>query len=108
MSTDARRGQDLWSRLTRGASLLDCRNAAGSLRPEHVENRLGWFESGDRRKVAVVVTSDGRRVHVPIDPTGLADVSLLEILLSIPGLGGLLGLITGSRRDRGTRRDERR
>jgi len=47
-------------------------------------------------------------VHVPIEPTGLADVSLLEILLSIPGLGGLLGLITGSRRDRGTRRDERR
>jgi len=69
---------------------------------------LGWFESGDRRKVAVVVTSDGRRVHVPIDPTGLADVSLLEILLSIPGLGGLLGLITGSRRDRGIRRNERR
>ena len=108
MSAEARRGQDLWSRLTRGASLLDCRNVAGSLRPEHVETRLGWFESGDRRKVAVVVTSDGRRVHVPIDPTGLADVSLLEILLSIPGLGGLLGLITGSRRDRGTRRDERR
>jgi hypothetical protein len=69
---------------------------------------LGWFESGYRRKVAVVITSDGRRVHVPIDPTGLADVSLLEILLSSPGLGGLLGLITGSRRDRGTRRNERR
>jgi hypothetical protein len=69
---------------------------------------LGWFESGDRRKVAVVITSDGRRVHVPIEPTGLADVSLLDVLLSIPGLGGLLGLITGSRRDRGTRRGERR
>jgi hypothetical protein len=69
---------------------------------------LGWFESGHRRKVAVVVTSDGRRVHVPIEPTGLADVSLLDILHSLPGLGGLLELITGSRRDRGTRRNERR
>jgi hypothetical protein len=69
---------------------------------------LGWFESGARRKVAVVITTDGRRVHVPIDPTGLGDVSLLDILRSLPGLDGLLGLITGSRRDRGTRRDERR
>jgi hypothetical protein len=68
---------------------------------------LGWFESGDRRKVAVVVTSDGRRVHVPIDPAP-DFVSLLDLLLSLPGLGGLLELITGSRRDRGTRRDERR
>ena len=39
-----------------------------SLWPSYVETRLGWFGSGDRRKVAVVVTSDGRRVHVPIDP----------------------------------------
>jgi hypothetical protein len=69
---------------------------------------LGWFETGARRKVAVVITTDGRRVHVPIDPAGLADVSLLDLLRSLPGLDGLLGLITGSRRDRGTRRDERR
>jgi hypothetical protein len=69
---------------------------------------LGWFDSGDRRQVAIVITRDGRQVHVPIDPVGLADVSLLDLLRSIPGLGGLLGLITGSRRDRGTRRDERR
>ena len=68
---------------------------------------MGWFNRGDRRAVAVVVTSDGRRVHVPIDPTGLADVSLLDILRSLPGLDSLLGLITGSRRDRGTRRGER-
>jgi hypothetical protein len=53
------------------------------------------------------MTSDGRRVHVPIEPAGLFDVSLLEILRSLPGLDGLLGLITGSRRDRGTRRNER-
>jgi hypothetical protein len=91
-------------RLTRRRSLLDCRHAAGSL-PLLLETRLGWFGSGDRRKVAVVVTSDGRRLHLPIDP---ADVSLLDILRSLPGLDGLLGLITGSRRDRGTRRNERR
>ena len=108
MSTEARRGQDLWSRLTRGASLLDCRNVAGSLWQEHVETRLGWFESGDRRKVAIVITADGRRIHVPIEPARLIDVSLLDLIRSLPGLDSLLGLITGSRRDRGTRRDERR
>jgi hypothetical protein len=84
--------------------MLDCRHVAVSLSTRSQETALAWF-TGDRRKVAVVVTSDGRRVHVPVDP---ADVSLLDLLLSIPGLGGLLGLITGSRRDRGTRRDERR
>jgi hypothetical protein len=73
-----------------------------------VEIRLGWFDSEDRRKVAVVATTDGRRIHVPVDPSGLGDVSLLDLLHSLPGLGGLLGLITGSRRDRGTRMDERR
>ena len=92
-------------RLTARRTMLDCRHVAVFLSTRSQETALAWFGSGDRRKVAVVVTSDGRRVHVPIDP---ADVSLLDLLLSIPGLGGLLGLITGSRRDRGTRRDERR
>jgi hypothetical protein len=73
----------------------------------YVETRLGFFDAGSRRKVAVVVTSDGRRVHVPIEPERL-DVALLDLLRSLPGLDSLLGLITGSRRDRGTRRDERR
>jgi hypothetical protein len=71
------------------------------------EASLGRFDRQDRRQVAVVVTTDGRRVHVPIEPAGFADVSLLELLRSIPGLDGLLGLISGSRRDRGTRRNER-
>jgi hypothetical protein len=71
------------------------------------EASLGRFDRQDRRQVAVVITTDGRRVHVPIEPVGLADVSLLELLRSIPGLDGLLGLISGSRRDRGTRRNER-
>jgi hypothetical protein len=68
---------------------------------------MGWFDREDRRAVAVVVTTDGRRVHIPLDPTGLAGVSLLDLLRSLPGLDGLLGLITGSRRDRGSRRGER-
>jgi hypothetical protein len=60
----------------------------------------------DRRAVAVVVTADGRRVQMPIEPDGL-DVALRSLLDSLRlGLAGLLGLITGSRRDRGTR-DER-
>jgi len=69
---------------------------------------LGLFDRQDRRPVAVVVTTDGRRVHVPIEPDGLADVSLLALLRSLPGLGGLLELIIGPRREnRGTRRDKR-
>jgi len=69
---------------------------------------LGQFDRQDRRQVAVVVTADGRRVHVPVEPTGLADVSLLALLRSLLGLDGLLGLITGSRRENGgTRRSER-
>jgi hypothetical protein len=64
------------------------------------------FNGQDRRHVAVVVTSDGRRVSVPMN-SGL-DVSLIEILRSLLGLDGLLGLITGSRRENGgTRRDGR-
>ena len=73
-----------------------------------LEASLGRFDRQDRRLVAVVVTTDGRRVHVPIEPNGLSDVSLLELLRSLPGLDGLLGLITGSRRENGgTRRNER-
>jgi hypothetical protein len=69
---------------------------------------LGQFDRQDRRRVAVVVTTDGRRVHVPVGPDPLSDVSLLSLLRSLPGLGGLLELITGSRRENGgTRRDER-
>jgi hypothetical protein len=64
------------------------------------------FNGQNRRHVAVVVTSDGRRVTVPLN-SGL-DVSLIEILRSLLGLDGLLGLITGSRRENGgTRRDGR-
>jgi len=69
---------------------------------------LGRFDRQDRRQVAVVITTDGRRIHMPIEPAGLSDVSLLELLRSLPGLDGLLELITGSRRENGgTRRNGR-
>jgi hypothetical protein len=60
----------------------------------------------DRRHVAVVVTSDGRRVQMPLD-SGLSDLSLQGLVRSLLlGLEGLVGLlITGSRRENGgTRR----
>jgi len=69
---------------------------------------LGFFDGKDRRHVAVRITSDGRRVPMPID-SGLVDVSPISIIRSLlVGLGGLLGLITDSRRENGgTRRDRR-
>jgi hypothetical protein len=70
---------------------------------------LGLFHGRDRRHVAVLVTGDGRRVTVPVRDAGLIDVSLLGLLRSLLlGLDGLIGLITGSRRENGgTRRTER-
>ncbi len=71
---------------------------------------LGFFENRDRRAVAVVVTTDGRRVTVPTRDLQLG-VSPLDLLRSLLlGLEGLLGLlITGSRRENGgTRRIGRR
>jgi hypothetical protein len=68
---------------------------------------VALFGGQDRRRVAVVITTDGRRVQMPLEPRRF-DVSLLALLRSLGlGLEGLLGLlITGSRReDRGTRRN---
>jgi len=71
---------------------------------------LGLFDGRNRRHVAVVVTTDGRRVQMPLNGSGLDDTSPLGLLRSLlVGLEGLLGLlITGSRRENGgTRRDGR-
>jgi hypothetical protein len=67
---------------------------------------LGFFDRKDRRPVVVLVTSDGRRVNVPLDELEAASgqVTLRSLLLS---LLGLLGLITGSRQEPGGRRTER-
>jgi len=71
---------------------------------------LGLFDGHNRRHVAIVVRTDGRRVQVPMNDTGLSDGSLLSLLRSLlVGLDGLVGLlITGSRRENGgTRRNGR-
>ncbi|MGH2513489.1 MAG: hypothetical protein ACRDGQ_12465 [Candidatus Limnocylindrales bacterium] len=63
---------------------------------------MGLFKGQSRRHVAIVVTSDGRRINVPLNETGIVDVVLLPLLRSILlGLDGLLGLITGSREENG-------
>jgi len=70
---------------------------------------MARFEGRDRRHVVVALTTDGRRVQIPVRDTGLVDVSVLGILRALLlELDGLLGLITGSRRENGgTRRDGR-
>jgi hypothetical protein len=61
----------------------------------------------DRRPLAVVVTTDGRRVHIPIENDSL-EVSLLSLIRSLlAGVESLLGLITGSRRENGGTRSGR-
>ena len=94
-------------RLTHERSLLDCPNTATCGCGEApAEAALFDLDGQDRRTVAVVVTADGRRVQMPVEPAPL-HVALRSLLDSLRlGLDGLLGLITGSRRDRGTR-DER-
>jgi hypothetical protein len=89
--------------------LREQRPASAGLSATLTETDLGQFDGRDRRRVAVVITTDGRRVNVPIDGSGLVDVSLLGLLRSLLlGLDSLLGLITGSRRENGgTRRNGR-
>lgn len=75
-----------------------------------VESTLGRFEDRDRRRVAIAVTSDGRRLQVPLDDRDLGDGSLGGLVRSLLlGLESLLRLlITGSRRENGgTRTDGR-
>jgi hypothetical protein len=94
--------------LTGLRTLLDCgHRTAFAARALRLEATLGE-DRQDRRAVAVVLTTDGRRVHLPVGSNGLADVSLLSLLRSLLGLDGLLGLITGSRRGNGGKRRDGR
>jgi len=67
---------------------------------------VGISNLPDRRSVAVVVTTDGRRAHLPIET---AEVPVLSLIRSIlVGIESLLGLIAGDRRENGrTRRGDR-
>jgi hypothetical protein len=63
------------------------------------------FNAADRRPVVVAVTSDGRRVNVPVDS---AEVPLLSLIRSLlVGIESLVLLITGGRDHGGTRRSDR-
>jgi len=56
----------------------------------------------DRRPVVVAVTTDGRRVQLPVEP---AEVPVLSLIRSIlVGIEELVLLITGRREHGGTRR----
>jgi hypothetical protein len=67
---------------------------------------VGISNLPDRRTVAVVVTTDGRRAHLPIET---AEVPVLSLIRSIlVAVESLLGLIAGDRRENGrTRRGDR-
>jgi len=68
---------------------------------------LGLFENRNRRHVAILIRSDGRCVQVPVEDTGLVDVSLFGLLRSLElGIESVFVRITGSRRETG-RRDKR-
>jgi len=75
----------------------------GTAAPEVPRSRyVGLLDRQQRRHVAIVITSDGRRVNVPVNQTGIIDVVILPLLRSLLlGLDGLLGLITGSRQGNG-------
>ena len=67
---------------------------------------MGISNLPDRRSVAVVVTTDGRRINVPVES---AEVPLLSLIRSIlVGIESLVLLITGGRDHGGTRRSDRR
>jgi hypothetical protein len=66
---------------------------------------LGISNGLDRRTVAVAVTSDGRRVQVPVESNEVPVLSLIRSILV--GLEGLVLLITNRREHGGTRRDDR-
>ncbi|MFL5778583.1 MAG: hypothetical protein ACJ761_06535 [Chloroflexota bacterium] len=88
---------------------VDCADISRIASDEmHRETCVALFGGRDQRAVVVVMTADGRRVQMPIDLDPV-HVGVAGILRSLRiGLEDLLLLITGSRRDRGTRRGERR
>jgi hypothetical protein len=59
---------------------------------------VGLFFDRDSRRVAIAITADGRRVHVPLRDRDFV-VSLLGIIRSLAL--SLIGIITGGRRGAG-------
>ena len=66
---------------------------------------MAFSNEPDRRPVAVVVTTDGRRINVPVEN---AEVPVLSLIRSIlVGIEELVLLITNRREHGGTRRSDR-
>jgi hypothetical protein len=67
---------------------------------------VGTSDRFGHRPLAVAVTADGRRVHVPVETPEATPLSLIRSILGV--VESLIGLIIGGdRRDGGTRRGER-
>ena len=68
---------------------------------------MGLFNSRNRRRVAILVREDGRRVEVPAEDLGIIDLSLFGLLRFVElGIESVVVRITGSRQETG-RRDQR-
>ena len=63
------------------------------------------FNAADRRPVVVAVTTDGRRVQLPVARPEVPLLSLIRPILV--GIESLVLLITGGRNHGGTRRSDR-
>jgi len=67
---------------------------------------VGTSDRFAHRPLAVAVTADGRRVHVPVERPEATPLSLIRSILVV--IESLVGLLIGDgRRDDGTRRGER-
>ena len=93
-----------------GGATFDCccytrqRPRAAWAAADLTEDQVGLFNGLSRRHVAVAIRTDGRRVQIPVEDLGLADVSLLGLLRSLElGIERVIELITGSRRETGRR-----
>jgi hypothetical protein len=68
------------------------------------ENQVDLFRGRNRRHMAVLVRTDGRRVQMPVEDLGLVDFSLSGVARFIEiGIERVLALITGGRRETGPR-----
>ena len=66
---------------------------------------MSFSNERDRRPVAVAVTSDGRRVQLPVEQPEVPVLSLIRSI--VVGIEELVLLITGRREHGGTRRNDR-
>ena len=65
---------------------------------------MGLFNSKNRRHVAILVRTDGRRIEVPAEDLGLIDFSIFGLLRFVGvGIERVVVLITGGRREDGRR-----